>query len=255
MSTTATEDGDSTSSTARRRSARAGRWPTDHGLRDDRCGGRRHRHHRVRRRDRHSRHRRRRPDPEDGAEHVTDRRDRVHGLPRAKGEPDRQGGRRLLHARDRHDVGDPLHLHHDGRGDAAPPRRVHQLCEEAHASSARRSARTSTSRARSSTRRSASRTPASTSTTPLNASREAGAWSPRSPWRSWSRARRTSPRRSRPCRSSGARLHARSGPRERASRRRRCADILGHKRDAAHPDRVDARPHQAGMEVILRGDR
>ena len=53
----------------------------------------------------------------------------------------------------------------------------------------------------------------------------------------------------------GRGLHARGRPGEGAPSRRRGADILGHERDAAHPDRVDARPDQAGLEVILRGDR
>ena len=62
----------------------------DHRLRDDRSGGRRHGDQRVPRRDGQSRHPCRRADPEDGAEHVADRRARVHRLPRAEGEPDRQ---------------------------------------------------------------------------------------------------------------------------------------------------------------------
>ena len=55
---------------------RAGRR-RDHGLREAGGRGRRDRHHRVPGRDRHARHQRRRADPEDGAEHLADRRARV----------------------------------------------------------------------------------------------------------------------------------------------------------------------------------
>ena len=84
--------------------------------------------------DRHARDQRRRADPEDGAEHVTDRRARVRRTAACRrsnliGKP----GGGLLHPRARDDLGDPLHLHHDGRGDAAPARGVHRLREEAHA--------------------------------------------------------------------------------------------------------------------------
>ena len=95
MATTATEDGDSYVLNGKKAFCTSGPVAdvitvyAKHGR-----GGRRDGHHRVRGRDRHARHPRRRADPEDGAEHVTDRRARVHRLPRAEGAADRQARRR-----------------------------------------------------------------------------------------------------------------------------------------------------------------
>ena len=121
-------------STARRRSARAARSPTSSR------STRRRRPRGARRRSRaficetdKPGHHDRRADPEDGPGTSPFGELEFNDYRDAEGERARQAGRRVLHPRARHDLGDPRDLRDDGRRHAAPHRALHQLRQDAQA--------------------------------------------------------------------------------------------------------------------------
>ena len=122
----------------------------------------------------------------------------------SRGEHRRPAWRRVLHPRARDELGDPLHLRDDGRGDAGADGAVHRVRQEANR--VRRVDRLQPVHGgqdrRPEDRR--SRPPASICTTRPAGSPRRATSRPRSRWRSSSRARRTWPPRWRPCSSSVA---------------------------------------------------